>query len=86
MITIMLMIGDTVHKVGRTTGWTKGVVTRTCFDQASFDQNVGQYMMLCQIEATLTSAGGDSGSPVFIRLPNQPDYLRMAGILWGGRR
>jgi hypothetical protein len=54
--------GMQVSKVGRSTGLTSGVVTRTCANLPFEDTNI---MLLCQSQAAYTSAGGDSGSPVF---------------------
>lgn len=67
--------GDMVDKVGRTSGWTYGFVTRTCVDS-----NVGGRRVLCQDYATYTSQGGDSGSPVFVW---HGDTVTLQGINWG---
>jgi hypothetical protein len=72
-------VGQAVHKVGRTTGWTRGAVTNTCVDVNVSGSNITQ---LCQ---TLVSAGvgsGDSGSPVFRR--RGAGNATLVGILWGG--
>jgi hypothetical protein len=72
----------TIHKVGRTTGWTSGTVSNTCATVNVAGSNI---TLLCQ---TLVSsnqqivAGGDSGSPVF-RLTSG-DNVELVGILWGG--
>jgi hypothetical protein len=73
-------VGQTVHKIGRTTGWTRGAVTNTCVNVNVSGTNVTQ---LCQ---TLVSAGvgaGDSGSPVF-RRQGTTGNVTLVGILWGG--
>ena len=73
-------VGQTVHKVGRTTGWTSGKVTNTCVHVNVSGSNVTQ---LCQ---TIVSAGvgsGDSGSPVF-RRQGTGSNATLVGILWGG--
>lgn len=73
-----------VNKVGRTTGWTQGEVTRTCVTTAVSGSNIAQ---LCQTfvanpgGATVVG-GGDSGSPVFRITSN--DDVQLVGILWGG--
>jgi len=79
-------IGSTVHKVGRTTGWTSAPVTQTCVNVNIDGTNITQ---LCQTLAGSELPGspvivgaGDSGSPVF-RL-NANDKVDLAGILWGG--
>jgi hypothetical protein len=75
--------GTTLNKVGRTTGWTQGNVTRTCVNTNVSGSNITQ---LCQTfvehsSATLV-AGGDSGSNVF-RITSG-DNVQLVGILWGG--
>jgi hypothetical protein len=73
-------VGQTVHKVGRTTGWTRGSVTRTCVTVNVAQSTITQF---CQ---TLVSAGlgaGDSGSPVF-RRQGSTNNVTLVGILWGG--
>jgi hypothetical protein len=75
--------GGTVHKVGRTTGWSSGDVTNTC---ANVNVSGSNITLLCQTLAqrsgSTIAAGGDSGSPVFRRLSN--DDVELVGILWGG--
>jgi hypothetical protein len=73
--------GTLVSKVGRTTGWTQGTVTRTCVNTAV---SGSQIMQLCQTfvnhpTATIVS-GGDSGSGAFTGSGN----VALVGILWGG--
>lgn len=73
------VVGQTVSKVGRTTGWTRGAVTGTCVHVNVSGTNITQ---LCQ---TLVSAGvgsGDSGSPVF-RQQSGGSNVTLLGILWG---
>ena len=78
------VIGQTLNKVGRTTGWTQGIVTATCV-------NVGvQGTKIVQRCQDMVSAGvgpGDSGSPVFsiTNSPSQND-VQLRGILWGGNQ
>jgi hypothetical protein len=74
-------VRDTANKVGRTTGWTQGPVTRTCVDTGQSGSNV---VMLCQdfVESNAQIVGsGDSGSPVF-RIDN--NGVSLLGTLWGG--
>lgn len=70
-------VGTPVNKVGRSTGWTSGVVTRTCI-------NFGNDHLGCQWVTNTWSAGGDSGSPIFWRLGLFTDYVALHGSLWGG--
>jgi len=74
----------TVNKVGRTTGWTQGNVTRTCVDTNVSGTNITQ---LCQtfVENPIGAVvvqGGDSGSGVF-RI-TAGSSVQMVGILWRG--
>jgi hypothetical protein len=77
-------IGMVVNKVGRTTGWTQGEVTRTCVHTGVFGSNI---VLLCQTFVSnpggaIVVGGGDSGSGVFsIR---GRDRVSLLGILWGG--
>jgi hypothetical protein len=77
-------VGQTVNKVGRTTGWRRGTVTRSCVNTGVFGTNI---VLLCQDFAENTAvrivAGGDSGSPVFRRIGNS-DNVTLLGNLWGG--
>ena len=76
-------VGTVVNKVGRTTGWTRGQVTRTCVNTSVQGT---QIMQLCQSfvsdlgGATVVGAG-DSGSPVFVE---NGSGVTLVGILWGG--
>ncbi|HLM68336.1 MAG TPA: hypothetical protein VK358_12445 [Longimicrobium sp.] len=62
----MFVVGDSVNKVGTTTGWTAGTVAATCslvtYPSYITPSNVS---LPCQVAATYHSDGGDSGSPVF---------------------
>jgi hypothetical protein len=75
---------DVVNKVGRTTGWTQGAITRTCVNTSVSGSNI---MQLCQnfVETNTTVVGGgDSGSQVFIETGN--NTAKLVGILWGGNQ
>ncbi len=72
-------IGEPLNKVGRTTGWSQGPVSRTCVNTNVQGSRVHQ---LCQTFVTAAVAGGDSGSPVF-RITSA-DNVQLVGILWGG--
>ena len=74
--------GQIANKVGRTTGWTQGPITRTCVDTGVSGTNI---VLLCQnfVENTVQLvAGGDSGSPVFRIVSG--DNVALLGNLWGG--
>jgi hypothetical protein len=75
-------VGQTANKVGRTTGWTRGRVTRTCVNTGVSGSNI---VLLCQdfVENNVKIvAGGDSGSPVF-RIQSNTS-VTLLGNLWGG--
>lgn len=77
--------GETANKVGRTTGWTQGMVDKSCAHTAVFGTNI---VVLCQdwVKAAVKIVGaGDSGSPIFkiTNFPNEHD-AELSGILWGG--
>jgi hypothetical protein len=67
-------VGQTVGKVGRTSGWTTGKVTNTCVNVKV--DNVGQF---CQNLVSARVRFGDSGSPVFKGSSN----ITLVGLLWG---
>jgi hypothetical protein len=71
-------VGQTVNKVGRTTGWTQGAVTNTCVNTGVLGSNILQF---CQTFVSAGVGAGDSGSPVFIEARRG---VTLVGILWGG--
>jgi hypothetical protein len=72
-------VGQTVNKVGRTTGWSQGRVTNTCVDTNLSGSDITQ---LCQTFVSATVGSGDSGSPVFAI--GSGSNVTLVGILWGG--
>jgi len=74
-----LAVGTTVNKVGRTTGWTAGKITKTCVNTGVIGSNIVQ---LCQTFVSAGVGGGDSGSDVF--QVTSSTNVKLAGILWGG--
>jgi hypothetical protein len=82
--TTSFALGTVVNKVGRTTGWTQGEVTRTCVHTGVQGSSIAQ---LCQTfvsnpSGAVVVGSGDSGSPVF-RITSG-DNVQLVGILWGG--
>jgi hypothetical protein len=79
------VLGETAMKVGRTTGWTGGVITGTCVDIIAIG---GVFVRRCQALVAAGSAGGDSGSPVFGATSRRGNAnggrVILFGILWGG--
>lgn len=78
------LVGDTLNKVGRTTGWSQGQVVASCANVGVSGSNIVQ---LCQDEVSATVGGGDSGSDVF-KITNSPQAndVTLSGILWGGNQ
>jgi hypothetical protein len=75
-------VGQIANKVGRTTGWSQGLVTRTCTHTGV---SASKIVLLCQdfVESNVQIvAGGDSGSPVF-RVA-RGNNVTLLGSLWGG--
>jgi hypothetical protein len=72
------VVGQAVTKVGRTTGRTSGTIQQTC---ANFNVAGSTITQLCQSQASYSSSGGDSGSPVF-RITTLPNVI-LVGIHWG---
>ena len=72
-----------VNKVGRTTGWGQGNVTRTCTNTGVSGSNI---VLLCQTwvenKKAVIVQGGDSGAPVF-RIDGGTN-VTLLGNLWGG--
>ena len=71
------LVGDTLHKIGRTTGWTYGPVVRSCVDVNQEDTDI---TYTCQTEVAAGVDVGDSGSPVFTRKGSNGALLQ--GIIW----
>ena len=74
-----------VDKIGRSSGWTYGTVTKTCLDTRyvglSYDPNPTNIVIRCQSYVDGAHAeGGDSGSPVFIL--KSGSLVTLLGILW----
>jgi hypothetical protein len=75
-------VGDSLQKVGRTSGWTKGAIQSTCVDKFTGELKAGQQLwILCNDVSSVWSEDGDSGSPMF-RPSGQ--NVQLLGILWGG--
>jgi len=74
--------GEVVEKVGRTNGWTVGVVTKTC-DTANYSFQDRDVRVVCSDQATINSDPGDSGAPVFQRLDSDANQIVMLGITTG---
>jgi len=73
------VVGQVLHKTGRTNGWTMGPVNATCQNV-----NVGgsNYTLWCQDRVSTWSGGGDSGSPYYVR-DGETNNVALIGIHWG---
>lgn len=91
-----LLRGQEVEKVGKTTGHTRGRVTRTCYDTGVNRESTGgkNVIKLCQGEYEKFDRNskplinqGDSGSAVYRVLPHSRYdpviYVTIDGINWG---
>jgi len=66
-----VLLGQIVDKVGRTTGWTSGYVNYTCVDFYLVEGGT-PYIVRCAAQGTYPADAGDSGAPIFIRVPGHP--------------
>jgi hypothetical protein len=73
------LVGQTLNKVGRTTGWTFGKVVATCVD---VNVSGSTYTVFCQNVVQAGVDSGDSGSTVFSY--STGTAINLVGILWGG--
>jgi hypothetical protein len=79
-------VGQTIHKVGRTTGWSNGVVTHSCINTGVGGTNFTLFCQeVVQRPGVAIVGGGDSGSSVWDKAPRGgPNDVRIHGLLWGG--
>jgi hypothetical protein len=75
------LIGQSIAKVGRTTGKSIGTVTSQCVNINQLGTNV---LMLCQSVAGTGAQPGDSGSPIVRSEGGAANDVSLKGILWGG--
>ncbi|MEM4591521.1 MAG: hypothetical protein QW555_06795 [Nitrososphaerota archaeon] len=75
------LAGETLNKVGRTTGWSQGPVAYTCATTFVSGTN---YVLPCQDIVRANVGAGDSGSPVFKVVDSSAGTVQLYGILWGG--
>ena len=71
--------GETLYKVGATTGTSSASVLQTC----SYSYPASGKKLLCQDEIRFGAQGGDSGGPVFGLHPTAPGWVYLYGILHG---
>jgi hypothetical protein len=58
--------GMQLHKVGRETGWTRGVISSPCYNVISPDF-APNWTFWCQVSSSTFAETGDRGSPAFIQ-------------------
>jgi hypothetical protein len=77
-------VGTIVNKVGRTTGWTRGSVTRSCANTSVSGSTVYLFCQTFVADAggAQVVGGGDSGSGVWI--DQGGGNVKFVGLLWGG--
>lgn len=68
--TVFPWVGQPLQKVGRTSGWTVGLVIATCVNEITDHFEPGNplptsTMSLCSDQVSAFADGGDSGGPVF---------------------
>jgi hypothetical protein len=72
-------VGETVNKVGRTTGWSRGKVAATC---ATVNVSGTSITQICQTIVNAKVGAGDSGADVF--KVTSGTNVKLDGVLWGG--
>jgi hypothetical protein len=75
------LVGEAVHKVGITTGWTFGSVYDTCKDVRLGTH--GRPLIVCTDKAHLNLEPGDSGSPIFGMYGGFPNTVAFYGVGFG---
>jgi hypothetical protein len=71
-------VGEQIHKMGQRTGWTSGKITATCVNSRN-----GNTVLFCQMWGGGAGYDGDSGSPVFRRVPDSDSDVELVGLYWG---
>jgi hypothetical protein len=77
------LVGDTVNKIGSTTGWTYGPISGTC-EQIKVVVGTYTYFILCSYEAYMGDYSGDSGAGVFASFDPSADTAVMVGQVFAG--
>jgi hypothetical protein len=81
------VVGDSIHKVGRTTGWTRGVITQSCATVNVGGETITLFCQNIVTGPTNSVSGGDSGSGTWSfdrRQGAGPNDVILRGLLWGG--
>jgi hypothetical protein len=76
-------VGNVMHKVGATTGWTQGTVSQSCV-AVTVAPDLRYNCQEITTGAAGFFAGADGGAPVFEPTPGGgPDDVRLVGMAWG---
>lgn len=75
------LVGEKINKVGRTTGWTYGTVSKTNVNikYTPGGNDTGTTILSQNISEDLIAQPGDSGSPVFKITPSGTEVV---GVVW----
>ncbi len=74
--------GTPVKKIGAATGETSGSIVNACVDLSVTDRGI-TYTLLCQEQASYARGEGDSGAPVIVVDPRDPNAPYPVGLHWG---
>jgi hypothetical protein len=74
--------GTPVRKIGMKTGETSGTIVNACVDLSVTDRGI-TYTLLCQEQASYARDEGDSGAPVIVVDPRDPNAPYPVGLHWG---
>ncbi|MGH2397675.1 MAG: S8 family serine peptidase, partial [bacterium] len=75
------LVNDLVSKIGSATGWSQGLVSRTCVDVSPSNRVTYR----CQMFATYGADDGDSGAPILLDIQGEADSTVTLGGIHSGR-
>jgi len=75
------VVNDLVSKIGSSTGWSQGLVSRTCVDMSP----VHGVTYRCQMFANYGANDGDSGSPILLDIMGGADSTVTLGGIHSGK-
>jgi hypothetical protein len=80
------LVGLNADKVGRTSGWTRGMIAGSCVTHRVQDSPTTEYLITCAYRITGAGVGeGDSGGPVFNSVPDHlGSVINPLGITFAG--
>lgn len=77
---LILVSGDRINYMGRTSGYQTGEIESTCRDYNPSD--FPNLFLLCQYETGNPPQPGDSGGPVFRPEPQGSSQVVLLGVMW----